>query len=242
MFFKRNKGNKQNISPATIYKEESNMAKRWEKKRNNIAALHANIDRLKRRVRVDLDSSNEREMLTACIVRIMLKTSERVGNADSAIAGHFGVTQFRKKHITVTGNTIELSYIGKSGVEHDKSFSDAKVSHILTKQLSKSNQFIFTDSNGTCIPPERVNNYLKEFRITSKDIRGYNSNRIMLNRLKDYNVIEPKQRAKIFNDELKLTAKTIGHKPVTLRTHYLLPEIEEDFYANGKIKTYSNID
>jgi len=34
---------------------------------------------------------------------------------------------------------------------------------------------------------------------------------------------------------LKKVAEEIGHLPGTLRKHYLLPEIEENFYAHGSI-------
>jgi hypothetical protein len=40
---------------------------------------------------------------------------------------------------------------------------------------------------------------------------------------------------KIFNLSLKKIAEKIGHGSATLRGQYLLPEIEENFYANGSV-------
>ena len=38
-----------------------------------------------------------------------------------------------------------------------------------------------------------------------------------------------------FNRLLRDVAEQIGHTPATLRKHYLLPEIEKNFYDHGSI-------
>jgi phosphoribosyl-dephospho-CoA transferase len=74
------------------------------------------------------------------------------------------------------------------------------------------------------------------FNAKSKDIRGYNANRLMsmeLNRIGK--VKDDKQRPKVFNEALRKVAKEIGHGVPTLRKQYLLPEIEQQFYKHGSI-------
>ena len=117
--------------------KEYNLNERWESKRGSIYNLRDNVDRLKRKVKADLYSSDEKTRLTALIVRIMMITSERVGNEDSAKNGHFGVTQFRKKHISVIDNTVYLDYVGKSGVDHVKQFTDEASAMILNDLSGK---------------------------------------------------------------------------------------------------------
>ena len=210
--------------------------KRWESKRGSIYNLKDNIDRLKRAVRADLYSSDEKAKLTAVIIRIMLNTSERVGNEESARNGHFGITGFKKKHISVDGNKINLDYTGKSGVEHEKCFSDERVAEILKGLLKQKNDFVFTTSDGFRIKADKVNRYLKRFNAKSKDIRGFNANRMMIMELNKYGTVkEEKERKKIFNESLRKVASKIGHGAPTLRKQYLLPEIEEQFYSKGKV-------
>ena len=217
--------------------EEALLKKRWEKKRVAIYTLKDNIEKLKRKVRVDLTSSDEKNKITALIVRIMLNTSERVGNEESASNGHFGVTQFRKKHVEIVGNSIHLTYVGKSGVEHDKVFADERSARILEELMKQKTKYLFTTSDGFKIKPDKVNRYLSNFDISSKDIRGYNANRYMVNELSRIDPVkDEKQRPKTFNMILKKVAKKIGHTPATLRSQYLLPEIEEAFYGTGKVK------
>jgi DNA topoisomerase-1 len=213
---------------------------RWDSKRDSIYNLRDNINRLKIQVRKDLNSSDEKSKITALIVRIMMNTSERVGNEDSAENGRFGISQLKNTHVYLRDNKIFLIYIGKSGVKHSKCFSDKPCFDIL-KRLKKNNkEFLFITSDGFRIKPDRVNRYLNNFGAKSKDIRGYNANNMMIKELCKYGKVkEQKERIKIFNLCLKKIAEKIGHGAITLRTHYLLPEIETNFYSmgsTGKIK------
>ncbi len=125
------------------------IAKRWDKKREQIEVLAGNIRKLRYNVSSDLKSDNEKIALTALVVALMDRTSERVGNRVSESEGHFGITGLRKKHVKVNGNKITLEYVGKSGVEHEKSFSEEKLADALRRaqQNSKSNS-LFETSDG----------------------------------------------------------------------------------------------
>ena len=101
------------------------LKQRWDYKRDSIYNLRDNIKRLKLQVRKDLKGRDEKQKLTALIVRIMMNTSERVGNEGSASNGRFGISQLKNTHIFLRNGKIHLIYVGKSGVSHSKSFSDA---------------------------------------------------------------------------------------------------------------------
>jgi DNA topoisomerase-1 len=220
-----------------IKEDKSVLKKRWMRKEKSVYNLKDNIDRLKRKIRSDLNSSDEKSALTACIIRIMMKTSERVGNGDSARNGHFGITELKPRHIMITGNQITLKYKGKSGVDHEKSFSDEAVADILQKLKKRMHTKIFTTDEGFEIRADKVNKYLKPFNANAKDIRGYNCNEYVVRELQSIGkVSDEKERPKIFNQVLRKVAKKIGHGAATLRKHYLLPEIEKSFYATGSIK------
>jgi DNA topoisomerase-1 len=212
------------------------LRKRWDSKRESIYNLRDRIDSIKRKVREDLKSRNEKDRLTALVVRIMMITSERVGNHESAKGGHFGITQLRHRHITVTGNEVCLKYIGKSGVKQEKCFSDESVAGELKILQRRDSLYVFTTKLGFRIKPDRVNRYLSNFGVKSKDIRGYNANRLMIMELKRIGKIaDEKKRPKVFNEALRKIGKRIGHGAPTLRTHYLLPELEKFFYQHGSV-------
>lgn len=218
--------------------KEYDIEKRWDSKRESIYNLRDKVDRLKRKVRSDLYSSDDKTRLTALVVRIMMLTSERVGNSESAKNGHFGVTQFKRKHVSVDGNKVTLNYKGKSGVDHEKSFTDETSALMLKNLIAEAktpSSALFTTQDNFQIKADRVNRYLKRFDAKSKDIRGFNANRMMYNELKAYKVKDEKERKTVFNAALRKVAQKIGHGPSTLRKQYLLPEIEEQFYAKGSI-------
>jgi DNA topoisomerase-1 len=212
------------------------LQQRWDYKRDSIYNLRDNINRLKLQVRKDLKGRDEKNKLTALVIRIMFNTSERVGNESSAENGRFGITQLKNSHIFLRNGKIHLIYVGKSGVQHSKSFSDTTSFNIL-KHLKKLNKnFLFITSDGFRIRPDRVNRYLNNFGAKSKDIRGYNANHLMICELRKFGKIkEDKERTKIFNSLLKKVSSKIGHSSATLRKHYLLPEIEEQFIQKGSV-------
>lgn len=218
----------------TISKKKLN--ERWDYKRDSIYNLRDNIKRLKLQVRKDLKSNEEKNKLTALIIRIMMITSERVGNESSADNGRFGISQLKNNHIFLRNGKIHLVYVGKSGVKHSKSFADATCYKILKVLKSKNKNFLFITKDGFRIKPDRVNRYLNNFGAKSKDIRGYNANHLMICELKKYGSVKEKNdRIKIFNLCLRKVSSKIGHSAMTLRKHYLLPEIEEYYYQKGSV-------
>lgn len=225
--------------PIKVYDIEA----RWDKKRSSIKELSNNIRSLRTSVNKDLQSDNEKEALTALVIAIIDKTGERVGNETSADSGHFGVTGLKKKHVTVIGNKVLLDYIGKSGVEQHKSFSDDRIAKALKRAIKNSpSTNVFETSDGFQIKSDRVNRYLDEYNVSAKDLRGYYCNKLMVDKLKSREVpVDEKERNLLFNTILRNCASNIGHGKGTLRTHYMLPGLDTEYVSKGKILDIKNV-
>jgi hypothetical protein len=214
---------------------------RWLKKKNRIQELSGSISGLRAQLTRDLASDDEKTALTALVIAIMDKTAERVGNDDSADNGHFGVTGFRKKHVSVVGSRVHLEYVGKSGMAQNKSFTDERIAKALKKAIKNSpSKFLFETSDGFRIRADRVNRYLEDYKITAKDLRGYLANKWLIRKLTDASRQQPessseKERKKIFNKALKETALEVGHGRGTLKKHYMIPELATEFIEHGRI-------
>lgn len=210
---------------------------RWDKKEKAINTLANNISRLRQNITRDLKSDNERTRIVACIIAIMDRTAERIGNRDSEKEGHFGITGLKKKHINIEGNTVKLNYTGKSAVEQSKQFSDAVIAQTLKEIIKNSpTDDVFTTKSGVRVYRDAVNNRLKDFGITSKDIRGYASNNLVIRKLNE--VEKPKtdkERIKLFNQIIKKVAEKIGHTTATLKKHYLLPSLQQKYIEKSKV-------
>lgn len=210
---------------------------RWKKKKESIENLSNNIRKLKVNVSKDIQSDDEKDALTALVVAVLLQTAERIGNDESAREGRVGVTGFTKEHISISGNTVSLDYHGKTNVHHEKSFTDERVSNALKRAIkNSSSKYIFETSDGFRIKSDRVARYLKPYAMKSKDVRGFLANKYTVEKL---NKIEPeetdKKRKKQLNAILKKVAEKVGHKAPTLKKHYLIPELYDEFVQRGKI-------
>lgn len=211
---------------------------RQRKKTTALKNLAVDIHRLRARVRRDLDGENEKTRLTALIVAVMDKTGERVGNEASAENGHVGVTGLKKEHVGIDKEIVTLKYIGKSGVDQSKQFTDSKIASALADVLEgkTASDYVFQTEDGFKIKADRVNRYLRDFSVTAKDIRGFAANRFMLESLrKAVKSDDEKERKHKFMDILESVASRVGHTKFTLRKHYLLPKIEEEYVKHGQI-------
>jgi len=215
-------------------------AQRVRKRSDGVRKLAENLGRLRDKINKDLKSNDEKEQLTAMVVALMDKTAERVGNESSAKNNdHLGVTTFRKKNFSIDGDRVKLVYTGKSGVKHQKEFTDKRLATMLKSLLDRTNgnsDFVFKTNDGFKIKADRINRFLQPFNIRAKDIRGYAANRYMIRSLKR-RAIEPdeKDRKKRFLETLKDVAERVGHTPGMLRNSYLLPNLEEQYIKKGKI-------
>jgi len=220
----------------TVYEySDRQVADRNRKKAERLAKLEKAIGKLRSKVNKDLSTSK-----AALIVGLIDATFERIGNPGSAKDGHFGVSEWRKKHVTFSGGSATVKYIGKSGVEQHKTVTDSK----LVKALKSAYDGAESEELFGDVVAGDINAYLKEFGVTAKDLRGFHANREMRERLKANRKgtlpSDPKKREKKLKDEfakaLEETAGAVGHEPSTLRSQYLVPGLEEDFMQGGKVK------
>lgn len=226
---------KKDFQPSREY-SDAEIKKRWDKKREKIKKLSNDIRKFKIRVDKDLKSTDQKTMIIATIAKMIEITGERVGNDDSASDGRYGISNLQKKHIKINGDTVTIKYKGKSHVEHEQSFTHAKVAKNLKELMKRPTKVVFSTDDGISIKSTQVNKYLAQFDITSKDLRGFKANKLMTAELRKLGKVkEEKDRKKKFNELLRKVADEIQHGAPTLRKHYLLPEIEDNFYKHGSI-------
>ena len=216
------------------------IAARWSKKRSAIKTMSDNIRRLRLSVSAGLKSDNEKEFLKSLCVKIMDTLGCRIGNTASATeAGHYGCTEFKKSHIQIDKSKIRVAYVGKSGVKHEREFTDEITAKALKKAIKNSpSKKIFVTSDGFHTNAPSINRYLAEYGISGKDIRGWRCNKLVVDKLRSVEIgkdATEKERKKIFLGILKGVASKIGHSRAMLRGQYCLPELEDEWVKNGKI-------
>lgn len=241
----RYKGKKKLDSGNTVYLySDKQVARRNNEKASRLETLRKSIGELRAQVKKDLKSEDPDKVLTALAVGLMDHTAERVGNDESADEGHFGVTGWTKSHISFSKGKATVKYVGKSGVKQNKTVSDKSLVAALKDAYEACEDgSIFCHDSGT-ITAKHVNEYLKAFDITAKDLRGLHANSTMQKKLKAIRKGElptdPKKRKeqlkKEFKQALAETAEEVGHEPSTLKSQYLVPGLEDE-YMKGKVMT-----
>lgn len=231
----------------TIYEySDRQVQHRNREKAKQIEKLRHSIGDLRKQVRKDLTSEDAKTRAVALAVGLMDATYERVGNDQSAKDGHFGVTGWLVKHLTFSKGKATIRYVGKSGVKHEKVISTpASVKALKDAVKGKGDNDEIVDCDATA-----VNEYLKKYDVTAKDIRGYHANNEMQARLKAVRSKggkipeDKKEREKKLKEEFKQaldeTAEAVGHEPSTLKSQYLVPGLEDEFLKDGKVSQSLN--
>lgn len=223
------------------------VANRNRQKAERVEKLRQSIDKLRTRVKSDLKKDDLKTKLTALAIALIDHTYERVGNDDSAEEGHFGVTGWQRKHISFGRGGATIKYVGKSGVKHEKKVTDKEILSALRSayEAGEGDDSGLFDHKDACVSSKEVNEYLKAFDITAKDLRGFHANREMQERLQKIRSKGPelprerKARDKIlkaeFKEALEGTAEAVGHEASTLRSQYLVPSLEEAYMHDGSV-------
>ena len=231
----------------TVYEySERQIADRNRDKAKKVENLRGKIGDVRKKYKADLTSSDEKTRFTALAVGLMDDTFERVGNEASAKEGHVGVTGWQVKHLTFSGGKATIKYVGKSGVSHEKVVSNSALVSALKKSVKgKKPEGRLCEGDDCKVEASDVNDYLKSFDITAKDVRGFHANSEMQTRLKAIRAAggklptdQKKKEAKLkaeFDKALKETADAVGHEAATLRSQYLVPGMEDEYLKDGQV-------
>lgn len=160
---------------------------KWNEERNsnkftNLSELAESLPALRKRIDEDLKLPGlPREKVLSAVIKIMILTQTRVGNALYAEENDsYGLTTILNDHAKVRGAKVKLSFKGKSGIDHDISFVDKKLSRIIARcqELPGEELFCYLDDEGESvdISSGHVNDYLKTVTgkdFTAKDLRTW---------------------------------------------------------------------
>jgi tRNA nucleotidyltransferase/poly(A) polymerase/DNA topoisomerase IB len=216
---------------------------RHREKAKKLEKLEKEYPKLRKQVEKDLKADDEKTQQSALAVALINETYERIGNSESAEDGHYGVTGWKKNHISFKGSKAILKYTGKSGVKHTKEVTDLKLVSALkaaTKNKGDDDEVI------PDVSASDINDYLKPYEITAKDMRGFHANREVREALERIRKKGPelpharKEKDKILKDEFKKAleevADIVGHTTSILRSDYLVPGLEDSYVHDGSVE------
>lgn len=247
------KANGKGKTTVYVYSERQ-VSKRNKDKAERLQKFKPKVEKLRAKYRKDLKAEDQKTRMTALAVALIDETHERVGNEASAKGEkndsgdpHYGVTGWKKKHITLGSGSATIKYVGKSGVKHEKTVSEASTLSALRdacKNAEGDDGSIFSWEDGS-VSADDVNQYLKPFDVSAKDLRGLAANSLCQKALKkirskggklpaDKKEREEKLKSE-FKEALDEVSEELGHEPSTLANQYLAPSMRPEYEKDGTV-------
>ena len=208
------------------------------------------LPKIRERVNQDLSLRGlPKTKVLAAVVQLLETTLIRVGNSTYAKEnGSYGLTTIRKKHVDVSGNTVEFEFTGKSGQAWDIELRDKKIARIIKQcaELPGYELFKYYDEAGKLqdLDSGDVNAYLKEITgedISAKDFRTWAGTVLATFTLTGLQNFETKTQAtKNVTAAIKEVAKKLGNTPAVCRKSYVHPGVI-DCYLDGSLMKLAEV-
>ena len=216
-------------------------AKREGAKFGKLAEFAKALPRIRCRVKADLALPGlPKEKVLAAVVALLDRTHLRVGNEEYARANKsFGLSTLLDRHVTFTAGTVALNFRGKSGVQHRRVVSDARLARIVRacRDLPGQHLFQYRDADGRVrkVGSADVNQYIAETTggsFTAKDFRTWAGTVRAAAELAKLPPPESKtggERAVV--GVIRTVAVALGNTPAVCRKSYVHPRVIAAFQA-----------
>jgi len=181
-----------------------------------------------------------RRKVIATVVSLMEHAQLRVGNDEYAREnGSYGATTLRDRHARIHGDTLELSYRAKGGIQRRVKITDRRLARIVRRcrDLPGQRLFQFVDGGGAPHPitSSDVNAYLHEVSggpFTAKDYRTWAATLGMTMLLcRRAHPASATAAKRCVMESLRAVAERLGHTPTVCRSSYIHPRVIDDFTA-----------
>jgi DNA topoisomerase-1 len=193
------------------------------------------LPHLRERVVRDLRSDDlGRAQLLATVVRLLDRTLIRVGNDEYARENRsFGLTTLRRRHVSVSGDSLRFSFRGKSGVEHSIAVSEPRLARIIQRcqDLPGQEMFQYLNASGRreAVTSDDVNAYLREASgrdVTAKDFRTWGGTMLAAVELRAMGPAASRREAdRNILRAVDAVAERLGNTRAVCRKYYVHPAL-----------------
>jgi DNA topoisomerase-1 len=226
-------------------------AHRDELKYERMIEFATALPRVRRRVARDLKRSGlPREKVLAAIVRLMDRTSIRVGSEEySRTNNSFGMATLQDRHVQIRGSEIHFKFRGKSGKMHEIGLDDKELAKIVRDchDLPGQELFQYLDDDGNVcdVSSRDINDYLREISgqdFTAKDFRTWAGTTIAFEVLCMSTTATSARAAKRnIVAALDCVAKKLGNTRAVCRKSYVHPGLFEAYTITGAFEVVQQV-
>ena len=174
------------------------------------------------------------ERVKAAAMALMFKANLRVGNPESADYGVAGATTLMPENVSVGGNTVVLTFVGKSGVQWKRRVTHKALAASITECLKNAEPgqplFRYRTKSGALKPLRDVDirAIMKRHGILPKDLRTWAATVKAFHELKKRQFAagdnpKPKDLRQRIKEVCEQVAKDLGHTPAMAKNSYIAP-------------------
>jgi DNA topoisomerase-1 len=183
-----------------------------------------------------------RETVSATVLRLISESFCRVGGERYAREnGTYGVTTLRKKHVSIEGECVVLSYLGKSNKKQRQVIVSRELTKLVARQLSAPGSRLFryrSPSGGWCdVTARDVNNYVHERlgrQYSAKDFRTWGGTLRAATVLAELGATRNEREAKRnVALAMRLVSSELGNTPTICRKSYVHPIVIARYVDEG---------
>ena len=208
----------------------------WQAHRNRVkfdrmAGFGEGLPDLRARVERDLRRRGlVRDKVVALAVRLLDETLIRIGNQEYARGADasYGLTTLRDRHVVLDGGRATLSFVGKSGVEHEVEIADRRLARLVKACRDIPGYSLFqyhTDDGKSTIGSADVNAYLRDATgqdVTAKDFRTWGGTVLAAEMLSATTLEDPEDA---IVQTIKDVSSQLGNTVAVCRRYYVHPDI-----------------
>jgi DNA topoisomerase I len=169
----------------------------------------------------------DRDRVRATMVRIIDASAIRIGNEEYAEENDsFGLTTLTRRHATVQGRTVRLTFPAKSGRSADIIIRDPAVARVVGDLLPRRARRLFT-VDGTPVDAAEINALLDELtdgQVSAKDFRTWHGTHTAFSYLEGHldSTADPDR---VVLDAIDAAAAALGNTRAVARAHYVHPQV-----------------
>ncbi len=221
----------------------------WREKRDRakfdrILEMAKRLPDARRRICADLELPGVPEdRVLAAAVRLIDIGYFRIGSdvyADEN--GSYGLTTLERRHVRKRGDTLQFSFVGKTGIEHSIEVADPAVVEAVQRlrlRRDGGDRLLAYKTRGRwcAVTASDVNGYLHEIfggDVTAKDFRTWHATVIAAASLADNasRGDSPTARRKVIRKAVVEVSEYLGNTPAIAKNSYIDPRVI-DLYEDG---------
>lgn len=179
-----------------------------------------------------------RTRLLAGLLALLDATSVRIGNEEYVTQnGSYGLASLRDRHVTISGRSAELRFVGKGGFRFAASVTEPALVRLLAqaRAIPGPRLFQYEDETGRrhAIKAGDVNDYLRALTgqpFSAKDFRTWKASALAAGLMyaeRDVDSLTKRRRA--LKGIINQSADALGNTPTVCRNSYIHPGLQASY-------------